>query len=41
MPVQRYKPEQMVTVLRQVEVQMASGKTASQACQEAGIHIQS
>ena len=38
MPMQRYKPEQIVTVLRQVEVQMASGKTAPQACKEAGIH---
>ena len=41
MPMQRYKPEQIVAVLRQVEVQMASGKTAPQACKEAGIHTQS
>lgn len=40
MPTQRYKPEQVVTVLRQIEVQMASGKTAPQACKEAGIHTQ-
>ncbi len=40
MPTQRYKPEQIVTVLRQVEVQMANGKTAPQACKEAGIHTQ-
>ena len=38
MPMQRYKPEQIVAVLRQVEVQMTSGKTAPQACKEAGIH---
>ena len=27
-----------VTVLRQIEVAITSGKTASQACKEAGIH---
>jgi len=37
---ERYKPEQIVTVLRQIEVAMANGKTASQACKEAGIHTQ-
>lgn len=40
MPMQRYKPEQIVMVLRQIEVQIASGKTAPQACKEAGIHTQ-
>jgi putative transposase len=40
MPMQRYKPEQIVTVLRQIEVQIANGKTAPQACKEAGIHTQ-
>ena len=40
MPMQRYKPEQIVAVLRQVEVLMASGKTAPQACKETGIHTQ-
>ena len=39
MPMQRYKPEQVVTMLRQVEVQLANGKTAPQACKQAGIHI--
>ena len=29
-----YKPEQVVTILRQIEVQMANGKTAPQACQK-------
>ena len=28
MPMQRYKPEQIVTLLRQIEVQIANGKTA-------------
>ena len=28
MPMQRYKPEQVVTMLPQVEVQLANGKTA-------------
>ena len=40
MPIKKYKPEQIVTVLRQIEVQIASGKTAPQACKEAGIHTQ-
>ena len=40
MPMQRYKPEQIVTVLRQIEVAMANGKSTPQACQEAGIHTQ-
>ena len=39
-PVKKYKPEQIVTVLRQIEVQIANGKTAPQACKEAGIHAQ-
>jgi putative transposase len=40
MAIQRYKPEQIVTVLRQIEVQIANGKTSPQACKEAGIHTQ-
>ena len=36
MPTRNYKPEQIVTILRQIEVQMANGKTAPQACQEVG-----
>ena len=31
MPTRNYKPEQIVTILRQIEVQMANGKTAPQA----------
>ena len=40
MPMQRHKPEQTVTVLRQIEVAMANGKSPPQACKEAGIHTQ-
>ena len=40
MSIKKYKAEQIVTVLRQIEVEMANGKTAPQACQEAGIHTQ-
>ena len=40
MATRNYKPEQMVAVLRQIEVQMANGKTATQACKETGIHPQ-
>ena len=38
--IRKYKPEQIVGMLRQIEVQMANGKTAPQACKEAGIHTQ-
>ncbi len=34
---ERYKPEQIVNLLRQVEVAIASGKTTPQAAREAGI----
>jgi putative transposase len=37
MPMKRYKPEQIVTLLRQIEVGIASGKTTPQACKEAEI----
>ena len=40
MPMQRYKPEQIVTVLRQIEEAMANGKSTPQACKEAGVHTQ-
>ncbi len=33
----RYTAEEIVTVLRQVEVALANGKPAPQACREAGI----
>ena len=34
MSLQRYKPEQIVRVLRQVEVTVSNGKSTPQACQE-------
>ena len=41
MPIRRYKPEQIVTLLWQVEVGIANGKPTPQACKEAEIPIQS
>ena len=40
MPIKRYKAEQIVTMLRQIEVGIANGKTTPQACKEAEITIQ-
>jgi hypothetical protein len=40
MPMRKYKPEQIVTLLRQVEVELANGKTTPQACKEAEITAQ-
>jgi len=40
MPIKRYKPEQIVTMLRQIEVSIANGKNTPQACKEAEITIQ-
>jgi transposase-like protein len=37
MGIRRYKPEQIVTMLRQIEVGIGSGKTVPQACKEAEI----
>ena len=37
---QGYKPEQIVTMLRQIEVGIANGNTTSQACKEAAITVQ-
>ena len=37
MAMKRYKPEQIVNLLRQIEVEIANGKTTPQACQEAEI----
>ena len=34
---QRIKPEQIVMLLRQVEVLTANGKTLAQACKEIGL----
>ena len=40
MPNQRYKAEQIVTLLRQIEVGIANGKTTPQACKEVEITVQ-
>ena len=40
MPIKRYKPEQIVTMLRQIEVSVANGQTTPQACKEAEITMQ-
>ena len=40
MPMKRSKPEQIVTLLRQIEVEIANGKTTPQACKEAEITVQ-
>jgi putative transposase len=37
MPMKRFKPEQIVNLLRQIEVEIANGKTTPQACKEAEI----
>ena len=37
MPMTRYKPEQIVNLLRQIEVAIANGKTTPQACKDAEI----
>ena len=37
----RKSPEQIVTLLRQIEVTMGQGKSAQIACREAGISEQS
>jgi transposase-like protein len=37
MPMKWYKPEQIVSLLRQIEVGIANGKTTPQACKEAEI----
>jgi hypothetical protein len=40
MPIKRYKPEQIVTMLRQIKVSIANGKPTPQACKEAEITVQ-
>jgi putative transposase len=41
MPTKKYKPEQIVSLLRQIEVAVANGKSTPQACRNAGITEQS
>jgi putative transposase len=40
MPTKRYKAEQIVNLLRQMEVEIANGKTTPQACRDAEITAQ-
>src|ERR1700719_3805030 len=40
MPNKRYKAEQIVTLLRRIEVGIANGKTTPQVCKEAEITVQ-
>jgi len=37
MPMEKYRPEQIATLLRQVEIEIANRKTTPQACKEAAI----
>jgi len=41
MPKKRFSAEQIVTLLRQIEVLMAQGKSIGVACREAGVSDQS
>jgi hypothetical protein len=36
----KHKPEQIVALLRQIEVEIANGKNTPQACKEAEITVQ-
>ena len=40
MSTKRYKPEQIVNLLRQIEVEIANGKTTPQVCRDAQITAQ-
>ncbi|MGA8011955.1 MAG: IS3 family transposase [Candidatus Acidiferrales bacterium] len=40
MPMKKHKPEQIVALLRQIEVEIANGKSTPQACKEAEITVQ-
>ena len=40
MSTKRYKPEQVVNLLRQIEVEIANGKTTPHACRDAQITVQ-
>ncbi len=40
MSTKRSKPEQVVNLLRQIEVETANGKTTPQACRDAQITVQ-
>jgi len=40
MSTKKYKPEQIVNLLRQIKVEIAKGKTTPQACRDAQITVQ-
>jgi len=40
MPIRRYKPEQIVNLLRGIEVEIANGKKTAEAVRESGINLQ-
>jgi len=40
MPTKRFSTAQIVTLLRQIEVLMAQGKSAPEACRDSGISQQ-
>ncbi len=40
MPMKKHKPEQIVALLRQIEVEIANGKSTPQAFKEAEITVQ-
>jgi putative transposase len=40
MPTKRYKPDQIVTLLRQIEAEIANGKTTPQTCKVSQITVQ-
>ena len=37
MPMKKHRPEQIVALLRQIEVEIANGKSTPQACKEAEV----
>ncbi len=41
MPKKRFSPEQIIATLRQIEVQLAQGKSITLACKDAAILEQS
>ena len=40
MSTKKYKPEQVVNLLRRIEVEVSNSKKTPQACREVGIHTQ-
>jgi putative transposase len=37
MPMKKHRPEQIVALLRQIEVEIANGKSTPQACKGGGV----